>query len=371
MAVDPASVGALLEETLLARLPGEVDLVFVYGSFVKGNTHRYSDFDISYVPVRESTWDHITVVVDEILCDLYPIHWSRLAGMAEFRDSSGGILQHAKIVYRRNEEAGRRFDALRARQRALLDPSERRTMLGTAQRIFRETGYEYHRLRDNVSANHYPSCRAHAHRILAIVLHALAVANQRFVDTRKLEEVLTLPRLPEGLGEMVGALVRACAPRALQEACEALLQATRTFLLAEQREVFREQTGWAPVGRVYPELKAMLQRVRMACEREDAFDLNNRLIDMYAELGMVLAKATDGAAMSDFNSLAEYEQDLTGWGLPDLLALADARDFAELARQCVSLDERLQRLLVERGAERFEFASMEELRAHLARSLRV
>ncbi len=35
---------------LVARLTDEVELVFRYGSFVRGDTHRWSDLDMSYVP---------------------------------------------------------------------------------------------------------------------------------------------------------------------------------------------------------------------------------------------------------------------------------------------------------------------------------
>jgi hypothetical protein len=41
-------------------------------------THRFSDIDLSYVPVDEDTSHALTVMVATTMCDLYPIRWSKL-----------------------------------------------------------------------------------------------------------------------------------------------------------------------------------------------------------------------------------------------------------------------------------------------------
>ncbi|MGC9468822.1 MAG: hypothetical protein ACP5HS_09530 [Anaerolineae bacterium] len=63
-----------LTDALLHRMGDEVDLIFQYGSHITGMTHRYSDVDLSWIPVHEETWDSITVMVDETLFDLYAMH---------------------------------------------------------------------------------------------------------------------------------------------------------------------------------------------------------------------------------------------------------------------------------------------------------
>ena len=110
---------AALKNALLRKLGAEVDLIFEYGSHLKGNTHRYSDLDISYVPVHEATWESITVMVGETLVDLYPIHWAHLERMADFRDLSSAVLLNNRIVYQRTEAVAERFRALSARLSAL------------------------------------------------------------------------------------------------------------------------------------------------------------------------------------------------------------------------------------------------------------
>jgi hypothetical protein len=99
-------------DALLSKLGEEVDLIFQYGSYLKGATHKFSDVDISYVPVHEATWESITVMVGETMIDFYPMHWSHLERMADFDDVSSSVLLHNRIVYQRTEEASERFRAL-------------------------------------------------------------------------------------------------------------------------------------------------------------------------------------------------------------------------------------------------------------------
>ncbi len=367
MTIAFAAVRDVLVDALVVRLGDEVDLIFQYGSLLKGNTHRYSDMDISYVPVHDATGTSITVMVDDILCDLYPLRWSRLEEMAEFRDLSGTILQHSRIVYQRNPEAGGRFRALTDRLHQLQQPTARAEMLKLAHEIFQQTGYDYYLLHTQAAAGHFPACFRQGQKILHTVLHALAACNQRSIDTRKMPEVLSLPRLPVGFAETVEHINAAPHPAALLAACETLLGTTRDLLLSEQQAVRgRDATYPEVLDSAYPELKADLQGVLVACERQDRFLLNSKLNSFYHELAIHIAIAETGVAYSDFNSLAEYEQDFVAWGFPALLPLAVAGDFAELHRQCLVFDEHLRCFLTERGVGLNCFASAEELREYLA-----
>jgi len=367
MTIDFDAVRDVLTDALLAQLGEEVDLIFQYGSLLKGNTHRYSDMDISYVPVHESTGEAITVLVADILFDLYPLCWSRLAQMAEFRDMSGTILAHSRIVYARTPQAARRFEELAERLRHLQTPAARPAMLRLAHELFQKTGYDYYLLRTQVAKGHFLSSMRHGQQIVDTVLHSLAACNQRSIDTRKLPEVLTLPRLPEGLVETIGQVNEAATPEALLIACERLLDTTRDLLLAEQQAVHRTQATYPEVLRAaYPELKADLQRVLIACERQDRYLLNSKLLSFYHELAVHISIASRGVEYSGFNTLAEYEPDFEVLGFPALLPLAVAGDFAELHRQCLVFDEHLRRFLVEHGVALNVFTSLDELREFLA-----
>jgi len=121
----------------LLRKPGpEVDLVFRYGSTLKGTTHPYSDLDVSYVPAHESTGDSITVLVADVLIDLYPIRWSQLEKMADFENASASVLLESQLIYQRNEAVGERFHTLACRLKSNLEPPAQPRMLKKAQELF-------------------------------------------------------------------------------------------------------------------------------------------------------------------------------------------------------------------------------------------
>lgn len=357
---------AMLTDDILRRLGEEVEIVFQYGSFLHGATNKYSDVDLSYVPRHEDTWESITVMVDDVLCDLYPMHWSKLERMAEFRDVSASVLLHHRIVYRRSEAAADRFRALAARLEGLLLPAARPEMQRRAQEIFQSTAYDYYLLRRQVEAGHQAGCARQAQAILRTVLHCLAVYNQACVDTRKVAQVLALPHLPAGFAETAERLINAWAPHDLLTATDALLQTTRDLLLAGQRQHLRAAVTYpAAFESAYPEFKRDLQGIMLACERQDMFALKTSLFSLLHELSRAIAEVETAVSYSGFNGLDEYEQDLAALGFPPLLPAAAAGDFAALHRQCQAFDGRLQTFLTGRGVALNTFATPAALHAHL------
>lgn len=366
MALDAQQTIQLLQDALLRDLGDEVDLIFRYGSYLQGTTHAYSDLDISYVPVHETTWHSITVMVDEVMIDCYPIHWSRLEQMANFDDVSGTVLLRNEIVYARATAVAERFAQLPARLRQLQQPAAHPAMLRKAHAIFQKTGYPYYLLRQQAAAGRQLACLHQARNILKSALHCLMVCNQACIDTRKLDQVLALPKLPADFAATVAQVTETTNPARLLSAVETLLQTTRDLLLAEQQAAPHQPAPFAAVfDAAYPELKGDLQHLMLACERQDMFNFN--LTSLYHELMAHMAQAFTGIAYSDFNSLAEYEQNLTAWGFPDLLPYVSTRDFAGLRQQCLLFDRRLQQFLRENGASLNTFATLDDLQAYLDR----
>jgi hypothetical protein len=363
---DIQRIAEVVQQALLRRLGDEVELVFQYGSRLTGTTHKYSDVDISYVPAHEATWDSITVTVDEMLCDLYPIHWSKLDRMADFRDPSYTVLLNSRITYQRTEAAAQRFRALSARLRALQQPSAQPEMIRRAMEIFQETAYAYYLLRQGAAHDHRLACLQQAQFILRTVFHCLAACNQACIDTRKPEQVFALPKLPADFSETVRRITTSHEPDELLLASETLLQSTRDLLLAEQCRSLRSETTFgAAFDAAYPELKRDLQGILLACERQDILSLRGSLVSVYHEMSRAIAQVLTGVEVSDFNSLAEYEQDLAGLGFPAMTAYLETADFEGLRAQCLVFDQRLREFLSERSVPLNAFATVEQLQGHL------
>ncbi len=351
-------------DALLRELGSEVDLIIRYGSLLSGRTNKYSDLDLSYVPRSESTWNSITVLVNGIMVDLYAIHWSRLQEMARFENGFNTVLRDSEIIYQRDEEAGNRFQALREELRRNQEPRARPALLGVAQDIFQRTGYNYYLLRRQAEQGQRLATMQQGQNILKAVLHILAVINQAIVDTRKLDQVLALPKQPAGLPGMISRIMGSTDPAAILQASEELMASTRALLLAEQAEVQRRQRPLAEtLDAAYPELKGDIQHLILACERQDPYNFN--FMSLYHELMIHIAWALDGIEYSDFNSIAEYEQDLAALGFPELLPYLEARDYTGLAAQAQRFDQRLQEYLKENGVPLNSFPSLDDLQAYL------
>lgn len=355
-----------LKSAILHKPGNEVDLIFQYGSQIKGTTHKFSDVDLSYTPGPGSTLHSITVMVEDTLFDLYPMHWSHLERMAEFRDVSSSVLLQNRVLYSRNEEVLARFNALGEQLRALQRPEAKPEMVSRALEIFQSTGYEFYVLQLQADIHHLAGCLKQAQSIFRTVLHCLAVCNQACIDTRKMDQVLTLPRLPAGFAEAAQRAIVAFAPEALLSATRTLLQATREFLLAEQRKFLCSETDFPTVfDSGYPELKRDLQAVMLACEQRDLFSLKGSLLSLLHELSCGVAEATTGVSYLDFNGLSEYEQNLVDLGFPALLPYLKAGDFEGLYQQCLVFDRCLREFLIEREVPLNSFATLADLQEHL------
>ena len=351
-------------DALLREMGDEVELIFQYGSYLTGSTHQYSDLDISYVPAHESTWHAITVMVDDTMVDLYPIHWSRLEKMANFDDISCSLLLENRIVYQRTELAAEYFRNLPARLQALRKADARPAMLRKAQDIFQKTGYQYYLLQQQAALGNQLACLHHGRHILQTILHCLIVCNQAPIDSRKLDQLLALPKLPLNFAATMTRVTKATEPDAILSAYETLMHSTRELLLKEQRDVPRKEMTFAEVFyNAYPELKNDLQHLMLACERQEPFNIN--LTALYHELMIHMAQVCTGVEYSSFNSLAEYEQDLAGLGFPDLLPYVTAWDFAGLYEQCRIFDQRLQQYLTEHEVALNSFATVDDLKFYL------
>ena len=367
MTVDLLQITEVLTTALLRDLGDEVDLIFRYGSYLKGNAHAYSDLDISYVPVQEGTGHSITVMVDDCLCDLYPIRWSTLEKMANFENISSTVLLNYQIVYQRSTAAAERMAALATQLKSLQAPAARPLMLRKALDLFQQIGYPYYLLQQQAANGHLLACMQQTQTILRTVLHCLAVYNQACIDTRKLTQVLALPQLPVGFAATVEQLTGATTTATLLAACEQLLQTTRALLLAEQQQRPDSEASFpGAFGAGYPELKGALQHILLACERQERFALHDPLLSLYHELQRIMAEARTGVRYTGFNSLADYEQELVTLGFPTLLPYVIAGDFRGLHEQCLAFDRHLRHWLTAHGVALYSFATVDELRQHLA-----
>lgn len=360
------AVAELITSTLLERLGDEVELVFHYGSTVHGGTHRYSDVDFSYVPRHPNTWESITVLVDDILFDLYPIQWETLERMAEHDDWRATILADLEVVHAASDDARTRLERLIRRHHELEQPEARPAMVAKALAAFERTGWDVYQVSRTVQVGETDAARVHANRIVQTALHALVLVNQSRADTRKLDQMLALGRRPDRLADLIDSILRAPDGPTLLAACSDLLDAVRDLLLAEQAETQRVPASFPErLGPAYPELKADLQRVLLACERRDLLGAQTKLFSFLHELHLHLAQGERGIGYSGFNSPDEYRYAPFAAESQSLVRLATEGRFDELYDAANRFDQRVQAHLRELGVGLYSYGSLEELRTAL------
>jgi hypothetical protein len=363
MNIDLDRILTLLQETMLAELGDEVELIFRYGSTVRSATHQYSDLDVSFVPRHESTWNSVTVLIDNVMVDFYPIHWSRLEAMAGFDDVSGTLLSTAEILYQSDDAAANRFRGLSKTLASWLQPGKKPDMLRKAMEIFKKTTYQYFLLTEQ-SDDNAVACVHHARNVHTQILQILAVCNQKSIDTRKREQVYGLPDLPDGFVTLSEQIVNSTDGVELKDACGKLLSATRMLLVSQQRELHGStRSVRESLDEAYPEFKGDLQHVMLACQRRDFFNLS--ATSLIHELMIHLSEATDGVAYSDFNGLSDYQKDLEAMGFPDLIEPVGEKDYSELLRRCREFDRRLVSFHEEQNLPLYSYADVEEFEAYL------
>jgi hypothetical protein len=356
------------------RIGSEIDIVFRYGSTLTDRSHRWSDVDMSYVPREPSpddpsfspSWQSITVLVDDILFDLYPIGWPALQGMAEWNDWRSTILRNPRVVYARTDSARSRFVSLQERHRELALPESRTHMVRKAWEVFRGTGYHFQEVNRLCTAGEINAARFRANQLVQIVLHTLVVLNQASIDTRRIDEVLSLPLLPDGIEQAMDAICTVSDTALLEAAIGDLVLSTRRVLLTVQRsELTSSATHAEMLSAAYPELRSDLQRAIVAAERGDRFAAQTKAMSFVHELSFHAAFGELGFAVNELNSLDEYRVGFPG--MPDLIEVSASGTLEELAAACETADAVLKSWLGEQGVGLNSYEDLPELLEGFAR----
>lgn len=362
------SILSIVTQALLKHLGDEVDLIFRYGSTLRGNTHKYSDLDVSYVPTHATTWNSITILVADRLIDLYPMQWSSLESMARFENLSASVLLENQVIYQRDAAVGARFAGLAEQLRGLLLPEARPEMVRKALAFFQRAGYAFYQLQRQAQLGHTLGCLQQSQAILRTIFHCLAVCNQSLTDTRKPERVLALPRLPGDFQNLVDRLLHVDHPEELAQTCLELINSTYDFLLNEQRTVLHNKmTCSESFDSAYPELRRDLQGALLACEDNDRYALRTHLVSLYHEISRMLAQVDPGLEITDFNGLSDYAHDLYRLGFPPDADWSEPIDFNQLHQSLVNFDMQFQQFLVDRSVDLKKYDSVEQLAAALKR----
>jgi hypothetical protein len=192
------------------------------------------------------------------------------------------------------------------------------------------------------------------------VWECLALANQSFADNgRILEHVRRLPSKPADMEQLVTTISTSTDAAQIAAAAERLAADTRRVLREFQDSLRSPQPAVARFREAYPEISAMLGKVRAACGRQDAVAAGAAAWFAQYDVSAMLADVR-GEAHSDFNLYHEFAALYRQIGLPELMR-SPARGFAELEEGVGLFDERMREWLGTQSVGLQEYATIEEL----------
>ncbi len=96
----------LVIDYVKANYAEDIDVVTLYGSFLRGDYRKDSDIDLFFVPNNQKGYSAgFTVIIDEIGYDFFPISWERLEKIAGFDDSLSSLITSGEVLYYKDQIA--------------------------------------------------------------------------------------------------------------------------------------------------------------------------------------------------------------------------------------------------------------------------
>lgn len=352
----------------------EIAIIAYYGSYAKGLASPTSDLDIFYIPDEGKAGALCSqFIIDDLPYDFWPVSWALAENIAHAGGArpwavSASLIADARVLYHRSAQDLERFNALQARIAELTRPESREFMVGKALDAFKQTLFQLGQIRLAVADDDLAGMRWAGQKLVNSAANCLALVNQTYFTKgwgANLTQVLELPQKPDGLEDLVKAIILPKDTDSMLEAADELAKEVRGILLLAQASI----SAPADAGDVFKDFYFFIfeyaNKVLAACERMDVMKARFTAFQLQEQICQLMNKVEQGFYGADFNLLGEYIGAYERAGFPDLLAPASQGDLVELARQVQRLDEQARGWFNDRFIGLNVLGSEDELRRFL------
>ena len=352
----------------------EVAIIAYYGSHARGLASPTSDLDIFYIPDEGKAGSLCSqFIIDGLPYDFWPVSWKLAEDIANARGErpwavAASLIADAKVLYYRSQRDLDRFNALKARIAELTRPESRRTTVEQALAEFRNTLFQLGQMRFAVDGDDVVGMRWASRRFVNSAINCLALVNQTYFTKgwgANLSQVLQMPQKPEGLEDMIRAIIMSQDTGHILEEADRLAHEVRGILRAAQASISEPLDAQDVFKDFYFFVFEYKNKVLSACERRDVVAAGYAAFQLQEEICLLMNKVENGFCGTDFNLLGEYIGGYKEAGFPDLLESASQGDLVELAKQVQRLDEKVQEWFESHSIELNILDSEEELRRFL------
>lgn len=317
-------------------LPGVLDLVGIYGSFMSGDVHEKSDLDLLIVirtPEGYALADGMILDDVRIGYDLYCMTWDGLAEEARFRDPNISRLMDAEIVWSAGDEVLQKLETLRDQVRDQQSRPYGEADYETAAAVLDEAKQAYRMLmeQDTLAGAYRWAARA-----LNSLENAVAMLNRHYFrlgGRRRYQELRQLEHIPADFCEKIEEVTSARSISSIQNGIKGLLDETAGCFeqvqkfyglqVRDEGETFQDDHNPAQ------------EEERPAGEKSDAEEPDGRMLDDRERDGKKPAAAE--------NLRGTYEEMYSNWRNKMYLA-AETGDRRLSLLTLASLDAMLQEI---------------------------
>lgn len=211
----------------------DVAILAVYGSYVNGTSDELSDVDFFFIPKTDRGFElSRTFIIDGVGFDLFPMKWSRIEGLAEFREPLVPLLGNSIIAFASTTEDERRFLSIKQRMEAnLRDPC---FMHDRASDSLQKGMLYLRRIRQGRGIG---SCRLLAGQMMLCLSDAVAYKNQTYFKKglrSHFNDLSRMKALPPGFLDAYDRMIGATDKAGLKASAERMARCCMAFMDSEQ-----------------------------------------------------------------------------------------------------------------------------------------
>jgi hypothetical protein len=272
------------------------------------------------------------------------------------------------VLYYRSQQDLDRFNALKARIAELTRPESRRIMVERALDAFKDTLFQLGQMRFAADGDDVAGMRWAGRKFVNSAVNCLALVNQTYFTQgwgANLSQVLAMVQKPDGLEDLIRAIIMPQDTDRMLEEANRLAQEVREILRTAQASIPEPDDAQDVFKDFYFFVFEYKNKVLAACERRDVIAAGYAAFLLQEEICQLMNKVENGFYGTDFNLLGEYSGGYEKADFPDLLESASQGDLVELTRQVRRLDQKVREWFESHSIELNILDSEEELRRFL------
>ena len=225
----------ILIDTIISKIqkccPDAVDLIGIVGSFYKGVPHEKSDLDLCIV-INDDKAKSITecFIIDDVGFDFYCTSWKQLEKMAEYNDPYATKLKGMELVYHRDSNAIKRYEALCHKLEEKLLAELTSNDIDKIEAFINESKLSY---ADLMISKSYGEGRYAVGKMIYDIELAMYMYNRKLImkSTKDIvQEVRNLPNLPSDFARIHEDVIQSNTLESLKENATKLMTAVIDFV---------------------------------------------------------------------------------------------------------------------------------------------